>query len=438
MGNHLLFWFCCCLVLQPLQSVADLSVGLTIQHDATTRQYDLYVPDQGGSGVLPLVLDLHGYNGSGALHRFGSGMVELAETEQFAVAFPYGLQSRWNPEFGAAGTDDVGFLVALVNHIKGQYNIDPNRVYATGFSQGGVMVYRLACEASDVFAAVVTIAGGVVQGSESKCQGQRSVPTLSFRGVDDQVVPYNGGQVAIVMPTISVLSTTSTLEFWRQENACSGPLVRESLGAESFCDNDLNCPGNAIVSMCTVRGTIGPQFHSLYSNVDNIDIASYSWAFLKAHSLQDSVVDFQINAGISDAWFFPDTAGQGFFIVVFPVIEQIFMAWFTYDTERPSADVIASLGEPGHRWLTAQGTYAGHQAVLEIFQTSGGVFDSPTPVPGSKPDGSILLEFTGCNQGTLTYDIPSVDRQNEIAIERVALDNVALCEELNVKRPPGR
>jgi len=57
-----------------------------------------------------------------------------------------------------------------------------------------------------------------------------------------------------------------------------------------------------------------------------------------------------INAGLSDAWYNPETPGQGFIVIVFPEIEKIFMAWFTYDTERPPEDVMAFLGEPGHRW----------------------------------------------------------------------------------------
>jgi len=140
---------------------------------------------------------------------------------------------------------------------------------------------------------------------------------------------------------------------------------------------------------------------------------------------------FEINAGLSDAWFNLETDGQGFFIIVFPEIEQIFMAWFTYDTERPPEDVMAFLGEPGHRWLTAQGEYVENVAALEISMASGGVFDSPEPEPITEPDGEIMLEFSTCNSGTVTYDIPSIDRQGVVPIERIVLDNVPLCYMLN-------
>jgi len=135
----------------------------------------------------------------------------------------------------------------------------------------------------------------------------------------------------------------------------------------------------------------------------------------------------EINAGLNDAWFNPDTDGQGFFFIVFPEIRQMFMAWFTYDTERPPEDVMASLGEPGHRWLTAQGGYEDNVAVLDVYVTSGGVFDSQQPEPFTEQDGQIIVEFNTCNSGSVSYDIPSIDRQGVVPIERIVLDNVSRC-----------
>jgi hypothetical protein len=140
---------------------------------------------------------------------------------------------------------------------------------------------------------------------------------------------------------------------------------------------------------------------------------------------------FMINAGLNDAWYNPETAGQGILVSVFPDEELLFIAWFTYDLERPGDDVEAQLGDPGHRWLTAAGKYAEDRAVLDIDVASGGVFDSAVPVVEHTPDGSMIIEFTSCTAGTVTYDIPSVDRQGVIPLERIALDNVPLCEELD-------
>jgi glucose/arabinose dehydrogenase len=139
---------------------------------------------------------------------------------------------------------------------------------------------------------------------------------------------------------------------------------------------------------------------------------------------------FRINAGLNDAWYNPLTNGQGFFINVFPDIGQIFLAWFTYDVERPDETVPSQLGDPGARWITAQGPYADNKAVLDIFITKGGIFDASPPEPTSQKDGDMLLEFSGCNAGTITYTIPSINRQGTVPVERIALDNIPLCETL--------
>ena len=142
---------------------------------------------------------------------------------------------------------------------------------------------------------------------------------------------------------------------------------------------------------------------------------------------------FTINAGLNDAWFNFATNGQGFLITVFPDIKQMFLAWFTYDTERPSEDVTAFLGEPGHRWLTAQGPYAGDTANLTIFVTEGGVFDAAEPAASTDPagDGTMTIQFINCSEGLVNYEIASLGISGDIPIQRISPDNVPLCEALS-------
>lgn len=144
---------------------------------------------------------------------------------------------------------------------------------------------------------------------------------------------------------------------------------------------------------------------------------------------------FRINPGLNDAWYNPLTNGQGFLIVAFPGsaagTQTVFLAWFTYDVERPPGDVTAMLGEPGHRWLTAQGTYVGDTATLDIYLSSGGVFDSPAPAVGApSKEGTMTVTWSDCESALVTYDIPSLGLAGEIPIERIVPDNVALCEAL--------
>lgn len=148
-----------------------------------------------------------------------------------------------------------------------------------------------------------------------------------------------------------------------------------------------------------------------------------------------------INAGLTGAWYNPETRGQGMFITVYPRIQEVFLSWFTYDVERPDPSVVAILADPGHRWMTAQGPYPWLDpnikmsvygtAVLELWQTEGGVFDQKEPVPTWEPDGTLTLEFDTCSTATATYEIPSANVSGTIPIERIALDNVRRCYELD-------
>jgi hypothetical protein len=139
---------------------------------------------------------------------------------------------------------------------------------------------------------------------------------------------------------------------------------------------------------------------------------------------------FQINDAMSDAWFFPGTPGQGFSITVWEDSGFVFLIWFTYDTERPPADVTAILGEPGHRWLSAQGAYEGDTANLTIFVTEGGVFDAAEPAATTDPagDGTLTIEFADCASGLVSYEITSLGISGEIPIQRILADKVAACE----------
>ncbi len=148
---------------------------------------------------------------------------------------------------------------------------------------------------------------------------------------------------------------------------------------------------------------------------------------------QDDCPVFTLNAGLNDAWYNPVTDGQGFFITVFPELGLVSMAWFTYDTELPPQDAQANLGDAGHRWLTALGPIDGNSSAMNIEMTSGGIFDTPTEIERTKPqgsDGTIVLTFKDCASGTVEYDIPSINRRGTIPIQRVADDNIVVCEAL--------
>jgi hypothetical protein len=135
------------------------------------------------------------------------------------------------------------------------------------------------------------------------------------------------------------------------------------------------------------------------------------------------ILPFQINPGIGDAWYNPETDGQGFFINVWENIQTMFVGWYTYG---------AGAADGSHYWMTAQGPYSDNVGQLEITLSEGGTFDSPQPAPQRTPDGTMTIEFTSCLEGTVTYDIPSIGRQGAIPIRRLTHDQVFYCESRSV------
>ncbi|MGD8929883.1 MAG: hypothetical protein PVI22_12990 [Lysobacterales bacterium] len=157
---------------------------------------------------------------------------------------------------------------------------------------------------------------------------------------------------------------------------------------------------------------------------------TYSAGIIHDLTFTDAIeVPFEINAGMADAWFEPATGGQGFFITVYEESETMFLAWFTYDTERPPGSAMANLGEPGHRWITAQGPYDGDTAELTVNLSEGGVFDSASPAVGDPtPIGSMTIVWHDCDSATLSYDLDPPGVSGEIELQRIASDNAAYCE----------
>ncbi len=133
---------------------------------------------------------------------------------------------------------------------------------------------------------------------------------------------------------------------------------------------------------------------------------------------------FQINQGVSGAWYNPETVGQGVLFDVEPTTGLLFGAIFTYETATAN-----KLGAPEHRWLTVQGSYQGNQAQVPIFLTSGGVFDQPVGTT-TAPVGSATISFDSCTAATLSYALTDPPLTGSIPLQRVIPGSETLCLQL--------
>jgi hypothetical protein len=128
-----------------------------------------------------------------------------------------------------------------------------------------------------------------------------------------------------------------------------------------------------------------------------------------------------INYGLIGGWFNPLTPGQGFLFDFIPATSFMFAAAFTFDIDSPQTGGVIPGAE--QRWFTAQGNYSGNRADLTVHQTTGGVFDDPTPVT-TEPVGTMIVEFLTCTSANITYDLPQFDLQGVIPVTKLLADEL--------------
>lgn len=207
----------------------------TLQHDGLERRYLLFRPNRAGGQSLPLVLAFHGGGSNAEELVTQSGLVEAAEREGFVVVFPQGsgrseANFTWNAGVccGYAAryeVDDVGFARELIESLVQSGLVERRQVFATGFSNGAMLCYRLAGELADRLVAIAAVGGPI---SHMNYLPSRPVPVLHFHGTADEYAPYLGGPGSIPLAKVNFASVPETIETWRQINGCPrDPLLTE-------------------------------------------------------------------------------------------------------------------------------------------------------------------------------------------------------------------
>jgi polyhydroxybutyrate depolymerase len=231
--------------------------------------YDHAVP-------TPLLVVLHGRGANGTLQLAYTGFADLLEQQALLIAAPDGTgqpsdgTSFWNAtdaccDFEGTGVDDSGYLSGLVAEIAGVYNVDPDRVFLFGHSNGGYMSFRLACDHADQFAALASLAGATFV-DPADCAPSEPVSVLQIHGDGDDTVLYDG--VASIYP-----GAVETASIWAGYNGC-GALGDggERIDIERSIDGDEtrierhDCPAGLSVELWTLEGgghipALSPAFH---------------------------------------------------------------------------------------------------------------------------------------------------------------------------------
>jgi polyhydroxybutyrate depolymerase len=255
------------------------------------RSYDLYVPPGERSGRrLGLVVALHGGASTPGQFERVTEFDKAAAGAGFAIAYPAGFRHTWNagdccgmPQRRAV--DDVGFVRAVIDDVARTVDIDRGRVFASGWSNGGKMAYRLACELSDRIAAIGVVGTGL---GISACHPAKPVSIEHFHGSADELHPFRGGHGKLG-PDQQV-SAPATIATWRRLDRCPETVRIAFQRKSATCQRWSPCAGGTVVELCTIEGmghqwpgkTVRPRL-LLGSGTDDIKATARIIAFFRAH-----------------------------------------------------------------------------------------------------------------------------------------------------------
>ncbi len=270
---------------------------IAMEHGGWERNSLMAVPESTADqpSAYPLLIVMHGFGGSGAGMRGAIGRHNGIETGRI-VLYPDGAGSGDGPRGWNSGhpkccgpalennVDDVAFIRELVNAVAQKTCVDLNRVYATGFSNGGDMAQRLACDASDVVAAVTSVAGRFDYHANS-CKGERPVPTVLFRGEKDRTVPYKSSLFDLI--AIKTIPAIEGFERIARNHECTDKPEQVWSEGDTSCLRYSHCEPGYEVSLCTSAGAAHcwPGSRNCQAGAASFSASDYMQEFFARHTL---------------------------------------------------------------------------------------------------------------------------------------------------------
>jgi len=250
-------------------AIAALAPGdyeIAVTHQNLRRSYLVHVPPQAAENrPLPLVLSFHGGGSNAEVMRAYTRMDISADRDGYIVVYPNGssgLQGRfltWNAgaccgPASALQVDDVGFSLAVLDDVAVRIPVDQTRVYATGLSNGAMMAYRLAAEASPRIAAVAGVAGTMAMQSINPA---RPMPVMHIHSMQDHIARYDGGvgvPLSIADTRALQMSVEDMLRKWLDHNGCPlKPAVLETIDGQRGTPDENHAAIRRVYRPCRER-----------------------------------------------------------------------------------------------------------------------------------------------------------------------------------------
>lgn len=266
------------------------------------REYVIHVPETlDPEAPAPLLIALHQFSDTGKGMQALTGFDAIADREGFIVAYPDGILVSWNSDLdgmtgGVKFVDDERFILELVERLQERHHIDPNRIYLTGASNGGMMTQLMGCRHGDVFAAIAPVMGSFETVNADGCSPELPLSVLLIHGTADPIVPYEGG-LANGPRSPVYLSAEANAAHWAEFGGCGSETATTRIPPEEGQTGEIlltrytTCDPGIEVALCTVTGgghtwpgstrnyseaLVGPTSYAL-------NASEFIWAFFKAH-----------------------------------------------------------------------------------------------------------------------------------------------------------
>lgn len=263
------------------------------------RNYIVYLPKNfSASENLPLVINMHGFLTTSQFQMDYTQFNKTADSVRAIVIYPEGVDLRWNSGtffFVSSDVDDVGFLGNLMDRAAVLYNADMKKVFSMGYSAGGFMSYKLACDLTNRVAAIAPNVASMVNDNLSSCVPARPANIAAFNGLADPITPYAGFPGNF--PGID-----SIKRFWQIKNNCDVAPTIDTLpdvrndGTRVVSYTYQNCDDNVAQVFYKILngGHVWPGANDIFLGVlgkttQDISMNNVAWDFFKTKEVPAAV-----------------------------------------------------------------------------------------------------------------------------------------------------